>query len=437
MDKTAGREKIGFSFYSLILVFIFLSLSSSLLFALFGPTILNIERTWNISLEKNSTLVFKAYVGQNNSNQKVLDIVTDPRMDINIIDEKIKVEYNSSGTPENLILKITTRPQIEFKDNLKRDAQFVKANSISYTNLTRANPQMVETAKSLQDPTSDMKTIANLANWVHSNVQYNISYWTKIITAEQVYIDKKGVCVEYTHLFISLAKSLGFEARYVEGFVYSGIEWQPHAWAEVKMTDGTYLAVDPTFGQAGKLDSYHYEIADGDDYQAVYDEILSSSKDIEVKTGQTVLVESEQRSQNLGLTITNSFDEASETEQVEFTNQRDEYVFVTYDFVIQKTYGNSVHEIMVLGPNEKLIKNEKLIDSGFSKGYEYSIPIKILADDIEKDDTIVVKKPNDVESLVTNNSESGCKAAFILIFLIATLEYHKSKIRKVKSTQIE
>lgn len=427
MEREWGWKEIIFVFNSLILIFIILSLSSASIFALFGPTILNIERTWDIRLEKNSTILFKAYVGENNSNQKILDMVTDPRMIVNVVDEKITVEYSSSGTPENIVLKITTRPQIEFKDSLKKDAQFVKTNSIVYTNLTQANSQMQETAKSLQDPSSDMKTIANLANWVHNNIRYDIGYWTKIIPAEQVYVDRKGVCVEYAHLFISMAKSLGFEARYVEGFVYSGVEWQPHAWAEVKMTDGKYLAVDPTFGQAGKIDSYHYEIADGNDYQAVYDEILSSSQDIDVKTGQTIWVESEQKSQNLGLAITNNFDEVSETELVEITNQRDEYVFVTYDFVIQKTYGDSVHEILVLGPNEKMVKKEKLNDSGFSKGYEYSIPIKILIDDIEKDDIIVVKKPNDVESLVTNNGESGCKAAFILIFLLASLEYHKSK----------
>lgn len=54
---------------------------------------------------------------------------------------------------------------------------------------------------------------------------------------------RKGVCQDYSFLAIALLRSIGMEARFVEG-IADGVR---HAWVEVKV-DGRWLTMDPTWG---------------------------------------------------------------------------------------------------------------------------------------------------------------------------------------------
>ncbi|MDR6225898.1 transglutaminase domain-containing protein [Desmospora profundinema] len=60
--------------------------------------------------------------------------------------------------------------------------------------------------------------------------------------------EKKGVCQDYSFLAIALLRSIGMEARFVEGVA----DGNRHAWVEVKV-DGNWITMDPTWG-AGYLD---------------------------------------------------------------------------------------------------------------------------------------------------------------------------------------
>ncbi len=62
-------------------------------------------------------------------------------------------------------------------------------------------------------------------------------------TAEKAFTDKKGVCQDFAHIFITLLRYFGISARYVCGFIAG--EGKSHAWVEAGC-DGYYYALDPT-----------------------------------------------------------------------------------------------------------------------------------------------------------------------------------------------
>jgi transglutaminase-like putative cysteine protease len=81
-----------------------------------------------------------------------------------------------------------------------------------------------------------------------------------------------GVCQDFTHLFIAVARHAGWPARYTSGYVgpkdgEDTVEGQSHAWAEVCGTDGRWLGIDPTHG--GQVGQHHVRLAVGRDYGSV------------------------------------------------------------------------------------------------------------------------------------------------------------------------
>lgn len=105
--------------------------------------------------------------------------------------------------------------------------------------------------------TSQFERVARLAIFVHNNIAYDTSLVGMEVPAEQILSDPRGVCTEYATLFISLSRSIGIPARYVNGYAYSNKfgSWLGHSWTEVYL--GQWVGVDPTWLQVGDIDATH------------------------------------------------------------------------------------------------------------------------------------------------------------------------------------
>jgi len=93
-------------------------------------------------------------------------------------------------------------------------------------------------------------------------------------TAFEVYVDRKGVCQDFANLFICLARLLGFPARYVCGYVYTGNTGDSragsdasHAWVELFIPNVGWKGFDPTNGVLPNTD--HVRLAWGRHYADV------------------------------------------------------------------------------------------------------------------------------------------------------------------------
>jgi len=78
-----------------------------------------------------------------------------------------------------------------------------------------------------------------------------------------------GVCQDYAHIFIAVARALGIPARYVSGHLFrrDGANWQPatHAWVEAHDPELGWIGFDPTNGICS--DDAYVRVACGLDYR--------------------------------------------------------------------------------------------------------------------------------------------------------------------------
>ena len=112
--------------------------------------------------------------------------------------------------------------------------------------LQAAHPTITALAARLAAGTSDPRVVAERINsWVHDSLRKTIS--VSVPDALQVLATRRGDCNEHTQLYRARARAAGVPARATVGLAYLDGKFYYHAWPEVYL--GSWVAVDPTFGQ--------------------------------------------------------------------------------------------------------------------------------------------------------------------------------------------
>ena len=88
------------------------------------------------------------------------------------------------------------------------------------------------------------KTMAML-EWIHRNVDYVSGVSNAETTAERTFVDRAGVCRDFTHLGITLSRALGIPARAVSAYALQLDPPDFHAIFELYIENGWWL-IDPT-----------------------------------------------------------------------------------------------------------------------------------------------------------------------------------------------
>lgn len=91
---------------------------------------------------------------------------------------------------------------------------------------------------------------------------------------KEILTSKKGVCQDYTHVMITIARLWGIPSRYVSGYLYQDPEGssqvsgsESHAWCECYLPSLGWLGFDPTNNSlAGPR---HIRVALGQDYKEI------------------------------------------------------------------------------------------------------------------------------------------------------------------------
>jgi transglutaminase-like putative cysteine protease len=88
-------------------------------------------------------------------------------------------------------------------------------------------------------------------------------------TLEEILERRVGVCQDFAHVLIALARHLGWPARYVSGYLVPEAESEgySHAWVEIGSSDGSWLGLDPT--HKAETTEWHVAVAVGRDYSDV------------------------------------------------------------------------------------------------------------------------------------------------------------------------
>lgn len=108
---------------------------------------------------------------------------------------------------------------------------------------TRPDPDMTGWLASLSLPDTPRQLAWALAQAVHDRIAYVPGATGVATTAAQAFAAGQGVCQDFAHIYLALARKAGLAARYVNGLPEG--EGASHAWCEVWL-DGIWTGIDPT-----------------------------------------------------------------------------------------------------------------------------------------------------------------------------------------------
>jgi transglutaminase-like putative cysteine protease len=136
--------------------------------------------------------------------------------------------------------------------------------------LTAPDADLAAFAAAVQDAagTDTLKLLHRMLEQLHDEMVFDTSPTYASTTAAEAFALRRGVCQDFTHIFIAAARHLGIPARYVGGYFRrnDGVIDQDagHAWAEAFVPGLGWVAFDVTNGISAT--DAHVRVAVGLDY---------------------------------------------------------------------------------------------------------------------------------------------------------------------------
>ena len=119
-----------------------------------------------------------------------------------------------------------------------------------------------------------LETMLELSDTLYRSFRYVPDTTSAVSPIEHILESRQGVCQDYAHVMIAIARSWDIPARYVSGYLYiasQGGEGAPqtasHAWVECRLPDLGWVGFDPT--NRCLAEERHVRVATGRDYQDV------------------------------------------------------------------------------------------------------------------------------------------------------------------------
>ncbi len=135
------------------------------------------------------------------------------------------------------------------------------------TPLTTVGPNVRSLVSSFDKPKEPLEQLHALSAHILDLVPYSTAQTSSELTAEQVVAAGHGVCQDHAHVFIAAARSLGFPARYVSGYLMMDDRVHQdasHAWAEAYVPGLGWVGFDVSNGICP--DARYVRVATGLDY---------------------------------------------------------------------------------------------------------------------------------------------------------------------------
>lgn len=137
----------------------------------------------------------------------------------------------------------------------------------SPTPLTQAGKGIARLVKSVESG-ADLARLHGLMAAVGQRVKYLVGSTDATTTAEKALEAGKGVCQDHAHVFIAAARSMGFPARYVSGYLLMKGQVDQvasHAWAEAHVEGLGWVGFDAANDMSP--DEHYVRLAVGRDYR--------------------------------------------------------------------------------------------------------------------------------------------------------------------------
>jgi transglutaminase-like putative cysteine protease len=171
-------------------------------------------------------------------------------------------------------LSVTSRSVVETGADLDPDpGEELVHDFLRYRSPVKDVPGIRELARqhSVADPTS-RSAVEDALDQLTLAISHDFTYdraVTNVYSAVDDVLElKAGVCQDFAHLFIAVARAMGVPARYVSGYIHaqrgSGVATASHAWAEAWVPTRGWVGYDAT--HPVRTSDHHVRLAVGRDY---------------------------------------------------------------------------------------------------------------------------------------------------------------------------
>lgn len=394
-----------------------------------GELVVQVEKVWRIeatSPVQDMTLngTFLAL----NDFQEVVQMDVSEGAHFEEVDGEVRVIYHTDNFSGSTNVTAMAIVRTAYFFTATSDPPY-KERSINSSGLVAYDEPIHAAAASIASGNSkELEVVAALTDWVHDYVEYDLAYWGDSAPATEVFGTRGAVCVGYTHLFIALSRSVGFETRFVSGYAFAD-KWQPHAWAEVKV-NGNWIPVDPTFREFGALDARHIASSYSDDQSGVFDSLIALGDSFSFNS--TVTVRTQETEPFPQQVFAHTF-LAGDNLEVSIYNPTDNYVTPTYTLRLPEYIHPEERKILVIPPGDSIGFNYTLDTSELDPGYSHTIPYVLsLQGLLLNEELTIIKESAQQGEGEEANGASACSSstaalALSLVFLFLVRLRTKAK----------
>lgn len=211
-----------------------------------------------------STPVLSKWMNESTVYQLIYNNALNPVLNSNIA-RKVPVIINDSfRRPEDFIIPgkgtevVPSLAEQLDKRNIKVIAYF---NGVTLDEAIKSTPEIDKTARDIvKNAKNEREKAYLLYKWISQNIKYDYDKAQKISEkptgissgSKVAFETRKGICFDYSSLYISMCRATGLKVQLITGMGYSGISWGDHAWNRVYIPeDKSWINVDTTFGVNG------------------------------------------------------------------------------------------------------------------------------------------------------------------------------------------
>jgi transglutaminase-like putative cysteine protease len=236
----------------------------------------NGQRCIDFNLELSHGVKARSYVDGFGNHVHYFNLVR-PHSALNVVSRStVETGLDQDGDPgEELVYDF-----LRFRAPI-REVEGIRELALRHSIADHASPNDVERAL-------DELTIGISRDFTYDRTVTNV-----YSSVDDVLALRAGVCQDFAHLFIAVARAMGVPARYVSGYIHSPGEsaaTASHAWAEAWVAGRGWLGFDAT--HPIRTTPHHVRLAVGRDYtdaaptRGVYVGSATGTMAISVKTRQ-------------------------------------------------------------------------------------------------------------------------------------------------------
>jgi hypothetical protein len=157
--------------------------------------------------------------------------------------------------------------------------EFMDANDMVQSEDSKIKNLAVSIVK---DSSNQLSKVQDITEWAYQNIVYDRAVENETLDALWTLNNKRGVCVEISHLAEALIRSVGIPARHVYGAAPYNfpVGWQEHTWVESYI--GKWVPTDPTWDETEFIDPAHVTFARVPDQTFVEEKVSVSGRNIEM-----------------------------------------------------------------------------------------------------------------------------------------------------------